>query len=187
MQFLKKQGFKNVVGIDKSAEQIRLARERGCEAYVADAFDFLKTNSNKFDMIIAIDFLEHFSRDELVRLAPLISASLANSGRLIIQTVNGQGISAGHIIYGDLTHLTIFTPDSLRQLLNFAGFSEFVFSETALVPKNILSLFRLILWKCISRMASFVKMIETGRSQKIWTENMICCCRKHPDLRAEKQ
>lgn len=113
MHFLKRHGFSKVEGIDVSQEQIRIATSQGLNAKVADAFEYLQSSERTYNAIIAIDFLEHFTKEELIRLFPSIQKALKEGGMLIIQTLNGQGIFPHQVIYGDLTHLTVFTPVSL--------------------------------------------------------------------------
>lgn len=95
-----------------------------------------------------------------------------------MQTPNGQGLFPHQVIYGDLTHYTIFTTDSLQQILRLVGFSDIEFSETGPVPANLKGRVRVSLWKLIKFIANTVRKIETGKSQNVWTENIICCCQK---------
>uniref|UniRef100_A0A7C6ECB1 Class I SAM-dependent methyltransferase n=1 Tax=candidate division WOR-3 bacterium TaxID=2052148 RepID=A0A7C6ECB1_UNCW3 len=178
LEFLKQCGFTKAAGIDISEEQIAIATKRNLNVQTTDAFKYLATKKEVFDAIIAIDFLEHFSKEELFQLIPLIHQALKRDGRLIIQTPNGQGIFPHQVIYGDLTHLTIFTPDSLQQLLNLFGFDQIKFYETGPIPKTIKGKIRFRLWQLIKHFANLIRSIETGKRQMIWTENMICLCYK---------
>lgn len=178
LEFLKNQGFNNVQGIDISKEQIDLAIQKGYDAEVQDVFDYLNNKPEMFDAIIALDFIEHFHKEEMLELAQLLFNSLTNGGRLILQTPNGEGLFPRQIIYGDLTHLTIFTPNSLKQLFLKVDFHEFYFYETGPVPKNLTGRVRLLLWKIIKYSANLIRKIESGKSQTIWTENIICYCVK---------
>lgn len=179
LEFLKRCGFTEVHGIDISREQIQRATNRGCDAEVADVFEYLNGKPDTFDAILALDFIEHFHKEELTVLMPLLQKSLKQGGRLILQTPNGEGLFPHHVIYGDLTHLTILTPSSLQQLLRQAGFQGFHFHETGPAPKNLGGRLRLLLWHLIRFIASTIRRIETGQSQALWTENMICCCYKY--------
>lgn len=181
LQFLGQCGFQRVKGIDLSKEQIELALQRGCDAEVADLFEYLSGRTDSFDAIVALDLLEHFHKEELLALAPLLQKALKRGGKLIIQTPNGEGLFSRQIIYGDLTHLTILTPHSLQQLLRGAGFDRFRFFETGPVPKNLKGRLRLLLWQGIKGIANAIRGIETGKSQEVWTENMICWCEKPRD------
>lgn len=174
LAYLERRGFSHAMGIDISAEQIELARQRGAHAQVGDAFDFLHSNGQAFGAILAVDVLEHFSRDELLRLAPLLHAALLPGGRLIVQTANGAGLFPRQVIYGDLTHMTIFTPDSLAQLLRPVGFADFGFYETGPIPIRLRGKIDAALWAGVKVVANSLRSIETGKRQAIWTENVIC-------------
>ncbi|OLE51008.1 MAG: hypothetical protein AUG51_24880 [Acidobacteria bacterium 13_1_20CM_3_53_8] len=182
MEFLRRHGFSQVQGIDISEEQVGLARKKGLNAQVADALLFLESKSECYDAILALDFIEHFTRDELMRLLPLINQALKADGMLILQTPNGQGLFPRQVIFGDLTHLTVFTPESLSHLLKLFNFNSVAFIETGPVPEKLTGKIRAGLWKLLKLMANTVRRIETGKSQQIWTENMICCCRKSASL-----
>ena len=181
LQFLKSRGFTNIIGIDISKEQIALAVDKGLDATVEDAFDFLDASENRFEAIIAIDFLEHFTKGEMLQLVSLVQKALRPSGIFVAQTPNGQGLFPNQIIYGDLTHLTIFNPGSLRQLLRLTGFDDIVFIETASYDRGLVGRIRSLAWQIIKIAANIIRKIETGKTQDIWTENLICCCRKRDE------
>lgn len=176
--YLRQRGFGSLQGIDVSAEQVAIASARGLDAQVADVFEHLERSDARFDAILAFDFVEHFDREELMRLVPAIRRALSDDGRLILQTPNGAGLFPRAVIYGDLTHMTIFTPGSLRQLLRIHGFDDFRFRETAPVPKNAVGIARSVLWSGLRAVAGFVRRVETGTTQEVWTQNLICSCRK---------
>ena len=178
LQFLRTRGFRSVRGIDISQEQVQLATDAGCNAEMADGLAYLHDRRRTFDAIVALDFVEHFHKDELIELANGLFHALKPGAKLILQTPNGEGLFARQIIFGDMTHLTIFTPNSLRQLLQRAGFDDFRFYETGPIPKGPIGLARTVLWKGLRGLANAVRRIETGKSQSIWTENMICVCQR---------
>ena len=179
MAYLVAKGFRRVEGVDISAEQIELAVAKNLKAQCVDVFSFLESKRGAFQAIVAIDFVEHFKKDELLRLFSLLFRALKADGTLLIQTPNGQGLLSSQVIYGDLTHCTIFTPESLRQALRPNGFEDIIFEETGPVSKNLKGLLRLVLWRGIRLAGNFVRLIEAGKRQDVWTENFICVCRKH--------
>lgn len=181
LEFLSSRGFRHVQGIDICDEQVALAVRRGNDATSADVFQYLEETDQAFSAIVALDFLEHFHRQELVSLLQSIFRALDDGGRLILRTPNGGGLFAGHIVYGDLTHLTIFTPNSLTQLLRNVGFESIEFRETGPVPRNLLGRLRMMGWRSVRWLANCMHRIETGMSQPIWTQNLLCCCRKPRD------
>jgi SAM-dependent methyltransferase len=178
LRFLKKEGFVNVEGIDISEEQLEIAIGQGLNPKLRDVFEYLPTVENSYNAMIAVDFVEHFTKDELMRLVPLIFKSLKKGGIFIVQTPNGEGLFPNEVLFGDLTHSTILTPRSLQQLLAISGFTEFRFEEANPTPKNFVGIIRVILWKGIKFIANTVRKIESGKSQKIWSENMLCRCQK---------
>ncbi|MFN3872707.1 MAG: class I SAM-dependent DNA methyltransferase [Ignavibacterium sp.] len=178
LDYLKLKGFVNLKGIDISSEQIEIAISKGHNVVVEDLFDYLKKSSDKFDAIFAFDLIEHFTKDELLKLTDIVYNSLNKGGLFFIRTPNGQGIFSGQIIYGDLTHQTIFNPNSLIQLLSNAGFQQVKFFENAPVSKNLIGFIRLLLWKLLRFLLNFLKMIESGGKQDIWTHDFYCIAEK---------
>ncbi len=174
LDYLKIKGFTNCLGIDISPEQIELAKAKGHNVQVNDVFDFLKNSPEKFDLIFALDFIEHFTKSELIELASLIYKSMNEKGMLIIRTPNGQGLFPGSIVYGDLTHQTVLNPNSLSQLLLQCGFQNFKFLENGPVAKDFKGMIRLFLWKAIKSSLNFIKIIESGGKSDIWTQDFYC-------------
>jgi 2-polyprenyl-3-methyl-5-hydroxy-6-metoxy-1,4-benzoquinol methylase len=178
LTYLNERGFRNTQGVDISEEQVELAKAKRLQVWCGDIFSFLQSRADAFKAVIALDFLEHFTKAEVLSLFGLLFRTLKPDGSLLIQTPNGQGLFAGQVIYGDLTHCTVFTPESLSQALRLAGFDRIVFDETGPVPKDWKGRIKLMLWKSIKMSANFIRVVEAGKHQEIWTENLICVCRK---------
>lgn len=178
LDYLKLKGFTNTTGVDISTEQIEIANSKGHNAIVDDVFTYLKNSTVKFDVIFAFDLIEHFTKDELLELTDLVYKSLNSDGLLFIRTPNGQGVFSGQIIYGDLTHQTIFNPNSLTQLLTHSGFRQIKFLENAPIAKNLFGVIRLLFWKFTKGILNFFKMVESGGKQDIWTHDFYCVARK---------
>ncbi len=178
LAYLASKGYRSLEGIDISAEQIEIAKAQGLRAQCADVFSFLEQRKGAYQAIIGLDFVEQFTKDEVLRLFRAMWRALKGGGVLLLQTLNGEGLFSSQVIYGDLTHCTVFTPASLAQALRLSGFSDVVFDETGPVPKSLIGLVRLVAWKTIKRAANLIRLIEAGKRQKVWTENLICCCRK---------
>lgn len=181
MEFLQRTGFSSVEGIDVSPEQIHRARSRGLRAEQADVFSYLSSRGDRYGMIAAIDFLEHFTKDEITELLDLVRRALRPGGVLVLQTPNGQGLFPGQVTHGDFGHLTILAPGSLAQVLRLAGFVDIALHETGPLPLGWKGKVRSYLWRGIKAVANAVRRIETGKTQELWTENLICACRKPGD------
>ena len=145
---------------------------------VSDAINFFKESRIKFKIIFAFDFIEHFYKSELLTLFEGIFNSLEDGGLFIFHTPNGQSILSPNLIYGDLTHLTIFTPNSALQILRVVGFNKISFIEAGPVHKNINGFIRLILWKVIKFGHNVIRLVETGSTEKILTQNFIGVAQK---------
>jgi cyclopropane fatty-acyl-phospholipid synthase-like methyltransferase len=178
LEYLRSKGMRDVLGVDLSDEQVAAARARGVPAVVGDIHDVLDQHPQSFDLIVALDLVEHFTKDELFALSARLINALRPGGTLLIQTPNGAGLMPGRLMHGDLTHCTIFTPQSLQQWLTQAGFEDFRFRETGPVAKNSVGALRCALWAAVRWIANGVRIVETGQGQALWTENMICTCRK---------
>ena len=120
----------------------------------------------------------------LARTSWLISSpwpmGLADGGVFIVQTTNGSGLFPGEVACGDSTHMTVLAPESLEQLLPLGEFRDFTLTESGPVGKDLRGMLRVFGWSAIRMVASLAWKIETGKEPAIWTENLICRCRKAP-------
>ncbi|MBK7378251.1 MAG: class I SAM-dependent methyltransferase [Ignavibacteriales bacterium] len=173
MQYLVKSGYKNIEGVDISEEQIEIAKSRGLNANVSDVFSFLES-CKKYDIIFMLDFIEHFTKEELFLLMDKVNECINPGGVLILRTPNGNGIYPNNVIYGDLTHLTIFNSSSLIQLLKIFDFEFIEFFETGPIPKNLKGAIGFILWKLERFLFNIFRFIEVGKTEKYLTKEFIC-------------
>jgi SAM-dependent methyltransferase len=174
---LQSNGFTNARGVDCSTEQARAALARGVAATQGDLFETLAAAPATFDAILAIDVIEHMTKPELARLGPLLRTALKPGGLLVVQTPNGEGMGAGRIVYGDLTHETIFNESSLGQYLHAFGFIELRFRETGPVPHSLKGRLRLIAWRVLRVISQVLSLIQTGHRPAVLTAVIIAACR----------
>lgn len=178
LNFLSKNGFKNLTGVDISSEQIQIAKSKGFHVIEVDVIKYLEQSNKKWDIIFALDFIEHFGKEELIKLFNLINLNLTVDGLLFIRTPNGEGLFPNGIIYGDLTHQTIFNKNSLSQLLSHSGFISFSFFENAPIMKNLKGIIRSLMWNLVKMILNLIKLIESGQVQKLWTRDFYCIAKK---------
>jgi SAM-dependent methyltransferase len=128
--YLLKEGFTRIEAIDLSEEQIQVAKQKlkhrlqytdKVKFKVADAFDYLRT-ARGYDLIAMIDLLEHFQKDRVIELLQLSFRALNEGGLLIVRTINADNPMFARFFYHDFTHEIPFTPDSIQQCLEIAGF-----------------------------------------------------------------
>ena len=121
---LRSLGYKNLYGVEIGKEQSEFLKDKGFKIYQLDILDFLKTSNQTFDCITLFDVLEHFKKDEIVAMIPLLKSRLAGGGVIIVRGPNGEAIFKGSIMYSDFTHETFFTKRSLIQLFKTFGFND---------------------------------------------------------------
>lgn len=177
--YLKKMGYENSYGIDISSEQIRIAKKLGIkDVECVDIVNFLTDKKNCYDVIVARDIIEHFTKDEILEVLRLIFSSLKKGGRVIIQTPNGESPFGSRYRYWDFTHEISFTRNSLSHILRAVGFGRINFYPTGPVPHGVKSTLRFLLWKVIEMILRSYMVIETGSGDGIYTQNIIAVARK---------
>ena len=180
LDYLRSAGFADVAGVDISEEQAQVARDHGRPVRVQDAFDALVMPAGTLAGVVALDFLEHLTKAEVGELLGLAAAALRPGGFLLVRTPNGEGIFAGHSVYGDLTHATIFTAGSLHQALELAGFDDVRFREATFVRCGVRGRLRGVAWDLLRAAANAVRRVQAGTGQEIWSENILCYARTAP-------
>ena len=173
------EGYRDVTGIDGSAEQVAAAHARGLvNVRQADAVEFL-AEGGPFDAIVAIDVLEHFDEPGVLRLLDAIAAALAPGGRLVMRSANAGSPFFGRYRYGDLTHGIAFTASSVRQVLGATGFTDVQVFPRDPVPHGAVSLVRTLLWKVLSALLKGYLAIETGEPRgHVVTQNLVAVARR---------
>lgn len=175
-------GYKDCYGIDIDKEQINYARNvlRLNNVEESNAILWLADKKSVFDIIFAIDILEHLNDEDLVDLCRKILDSLKPGGQVIVQVPNGISL-INPIIYGDLTHLKAFSVESIRQLFLIAGFNPpFVYYEIPPHKFNAISGLKNILWRFLFKPIINLFVIVTYRrmSPAIYTNNFIAIAHK---------
>lgn len=166
LNFYKQLGYRNVSGVDISAQQVEASRKIVGEVTRADIMAHLRSYENSFDFISAIDIMEHLCKNEILDFLDGCLRALKPGGRLIIQTPNAESWSAGAMRYCDLTHEVSFTPPGLTRLLGLCGFKTMACRELPPVPwgYSFKSTLRYLLWQGIRAVMKTVNVIETGGS-----------------------
>lgn len=179
MEYLKRKGFQRVRGVDLCEPLVESARQSGLDVTHGNAIQHLAGLPDaSLDAIVTIDMIEHLTKNEIISLFSHSVRTLRPGGVIIIQTVNGQGLFPGQIIYGDETHVTVLNPMSLAHLLMMVGFDEPEFRESTYFGPGKKAFFRKFAWKACKSVANFCRWVEAGKRQDLWSENMICYARR---------
>jgi len=161
---LREAQYRSVTGVDVSSEQVELARHLGLEdVHCQDVNAFLRgVPDETYNVVIAFDILEHFTKPDLLALMDNLHRILAPGGRLIVHVPNGEGLFPGAVLYGDLTHELAFTRSSLRQLAGTASFGVLAVKEEAPIVHGLFSLIRSLIWHTGSFFLRLLSVAETG-------------------------
>lgn len=102
-------------GNDILPSMVEAARRRGLDVRLGElkAGDFAERS---FDWIVAMDVLEHLTTDQIIEHLIIFRALLSPGGKVVVRFPNGASPFFGVHHYGDVTHLTPLSPESLRQL-----------------------------------------------------------------------
>lgn len=175
---LRNLGF-DAVGVDASSEQVTLARRSGLETVVlGDAMEFLQGMDSRPDAILAIDFLEHLSKAEVVDLLVSARERLKSGGVMIARLPNAASPFFGRLQYGDLSHDTAFSERSIKQALNLAGFESVSVSAVNPIVHGVVSALRFVVWSSFAFALRVVLIAETGVLRgHIVTQNMMVIAR----------
>lgn len=168
-------GYKNISGIEIGKEQCEFLADKGFNIHRVDIIDFFKNNSERFDLICMFDVLEHFNKDEIVALIPLLSASLKEGGTILLRVPNGEAIFKGSIMYGDFTHETFFTKRSLTQIFATYGFRNIEVFPALEFSNSIKGVLKRALFKFYVSMYKIFLSLENPESGRTFlpTQNII--------------
>lgn len=171
-------GYRNLYGVDRSPEQVAAARLLDIDGVEqGDVMAVLsKQTDASLDCIIAFDLIEHFTKDELIRLVDEVFRILRPDGRWIIHTPNAESPFGNRMLFWDFTHELAFTRISISQLLLSSGFSKVSCFEDQPIPHGVKSTIRWALWKVFRNLLRLYVAAETGDSGRdaVFSQNLLC-------------
>ena len=163
--FIEKRGYHNVIGIDDSKEMITEGKKLGINKIIKeDIMQYLNQKpSDSFDVITAIDIIEHFEKQNLFLLIEEIHRVLKPNGRLISHQPNADSPFVNSILYGDYTHEQAFTKQSMSQIILSNGFESIDSYEVKPIIHGLKSFFRYLIWVLfIKNILLIFNLVETG-------------------------
>jgi cyclopropane fatty-acyl-phospholipid synthase-like methyltransferase len=175
LAFLQHKKVASFVGVDGSAPAIKAVQEEfGVNAGVCDdIFNFLKENQECFDLVSALDFLEHLQKQELHTFLGLIHKHLVAGGRLLVRVPNAAAPFGMASRYNDITHEICFTPNALRDVFMTHGFRTIAIWEDTGSPTSVAQFTHRAFWESARFFIRLLDMAETGsRGDGVFTRNM---------------
>ena len=109
------------VGIDFNRQAIRRLKARGIEAEVADVQDYARVHEGQFDVVTALQTLEHL--ETLVDFGRAALRLLRKGGSLIISVPNRQRLNRARLEVFDVPphHVSRWSPQQLRKFARRIG------------------------------------------------------------------
>lgn len=162
---LKSSGYTDILGIDISEDQIRVAAEVGVvETVQGDILQHLREHSNTYDAITGIDIIEHFSKDELVELLDLINGALKTGGQAIFRTPNMDSPLSSVYAHADFTHECFLNKSSALQVMQAVGFQNVeVMPGLVFIENPIKEIARKLLWAW-KKTSAKITLFASGRT-----------------------
>jgi SAM-dependent methyltransferase len=181
VEWLTQRGVSEAWGVDNSAEQVEAARSRGRDVRQADLFEALSSCPDRsLDGLVALDVLEHLTRDQLVVVAREASRVLMPGGLFLVQVPNGHALRVGPVWSSDLTHETLLSDETLAQLFAPVGMKvERVWGVTPGFGKLTRAV-RTLAWKMLTLWPRTLDLLEAGRTARVY-ERVMCALIRKPE------
>ncbi len=180
--FIQDRGYKNYIGIDGSASQVNEAQRLGINIQLDDLVEYIKKlNDKSVDLLIAIDVIEHFTKEELSDLVDDFYRVLKKGAKIITHQPNAESPFGNSIRYGDFTHELAFTRSSISQLFLSSGFESVKSYEDKPIAHGLKSKARRVLWdKMIRPIYKLALIVESGGVDKdiVLTKNFLTTIKK---------
>jgi cyclopropane fatty-acyl-phospholipid synthase-like methyltransferase len=74
------------------------------------------------DVLVGLDIIEHFTKDELMGFLSKAKKCLNPGGKIILRTPNMDAPQTSLYAFGDISHETFLNKSSALQVLNSIGF-----------------------------------------------------------------
>lgn len=182
LYFAREAGYGSLHGVDASPEQVASARRLGLDfVQQGDALETLAAQpAEGLDVIVAFDVLEHLSKEEILAFFDESRRVLAPRGRIIAHMPNAESPFGAAIRYGDFTHETAFTRDSIAQIASAVGFATVECHEDRPVPHGLKSAIRWLAWPVVRGLFRAIGAIETGDlgREAIFSRNLVAVITK---------
>jgi SAM-dependent methyltransferase len=173
---LREKGYSECSGVDPNPDLVAHATTAlGVDVATDDWASCLNRSEQKYDVIVALDVLEHIDSTEAPRILELARSRIADGGRLILRVPNALCPFALPILYGDPTHRFLAVPSTMKYWLGSAGFSNVRICETRPsggIKRIVFSLFHGAVVKPLIGLAYYH---FHGEFPSHITPNIICC------------
>lgn len=175
LAFLRSAGLREFKGLDVSRNTINVAIKEFGDANVicSDVFEYLPKQAETYDLISALDFIEHLTKSELFEFLSLAGRAQRKGGLLLLRTPNANGLFGMAARYNDITHEVCFSPGSISDVVARFEYKTVDIWEDVGVPTSLLQTAHWLVWQSVRFAIRCVNASETGRwGDGVLTRNM---------------
>jgi O-antigen chain-terminating methyltransferase len=127
-----------VKGIDVNQFTVDILKRQGLDASRSDALDYLAgLNENTLKGITAFQVIEHLNYEYIKSLLAMAFNKIASDGIIILESVNPYCMIGLGEFYIDPTHIKPLSPDLMKFLLEWYGFSDVQIVYSNSIPKSL--------------------------------------------------
>jgi O-antigen chain-terminating methyltransferase len=124
LELLKAKGI-DALGVDVDESMVAYCRSKGLDVELTDAVARLeKMDDSSLGGIFIDQVVEHLEPDYLVRMLFLCHRKLSPGAHIVVETVNPLSFVSLANFYIDMSHKKPIHPETLKFLLDYAGFME---------------------------------------------------------------
>lgn len=125
-------------GIDINEDMVSYCQKNGFDVQKVDVLSYLESlDINSLDGIFTGQLVEHLQPVELINLVKLCYAKMKSESYFIAETINPLCLSVfAASFYMDLSHVKPVHPETIRFLLESAGFKEIKFKFFSPFPES---------------------------------------------------
>jgi 2-polyprenyl-3-methyl-5-hydroxy-6-metoxy-1,4-benzoquinol methylase len=128
----------NARGIDVDEDMINYCKSKGLDVELKGAIEALEEIKDKsLDGIFISQVVEHLSPDYLISMLNLCNRKMKYGFYIIIETVNPLSLFSFANFYIDLSHVKPVHPETLKFLVNTAGFRDIETKFLSSVPSEM--------------------------------------------------
>lgn len=117
-------GYTDVTGYDISQEQVDVAHKLGLTTVHHASIEDYFAKGEKVDVIVGLDIIEHFTKDELIAFLLNVKKCLNPGGKAIFRTPNMDAPQTSVYAYGDISHEVFLNKSSALQVMSAVGFGS---------------------------------------------------------------
>ncbi|MDD2733275.1 MAG: class I SAM-dependent methyltransferase [Desulfuromonadaceae bacterium] len=177
LKILRDKGFSDVKGVDIDQQLASHGRDiLGVNIAVSDWYTYITNTNECFDIIIALDVLEHLSPTEVELILKTTCQKLTTRGKLIMRVPNPSCPFVLPTFYGDLNHTLLVSAELLEHMLRTSGFTGAIqFKETQ--PHNIFKkiAYLIVHYLFVKPLISILHYHFYGEKPALITRNIYCC------------